>query len=248
MWSSFGISVMVHAVILLGAAFLIQLPAATLPTLATPTVPDDGVEVIWILGGSPPPAPVARPEEPESMGPVGAPQIIVVRPSLGDAGADFVLPNLTGPGRPGETPAERLQPGFTDERLWSPLPAEFRTLTPEQREQLLIAGRFGSWNDSIAAVAAAAAAWTDWTVTDGDGDRWGVSDGQLHLGGLSIPLPVTFEAPVGQREYMRQFAEIQRQGASALIQQSVRERQEAIRLRRDRERAEAQADSTRTPR
>jgi hypothetical protein len=206
--------------------------------------------VVWILGGSPPPpAQVARPEEPAAIGPVGAPQVIVVRPSLGDADAEFVLPDLSGPGRPGETPAQRLQPGLTDGRLWAPLPPEFRTLSPAQREELLIAGRFGAWNDSIAAAAAAAAAWTDWTVTDGDGDRWGISDGQLHLGGLTLPLPLTFEAPVGQRDYMRQFAEIQRQGASALIQQSVRERQEAIRARRDRERAEAQApDTTRTPR
>jgi hypothetical protein len=40
---------------------------------------------------------------------------------------------------------------------------------------------------------------------------------------------------------------MQRQGANALIQQSVRERQDAIRARRDRERAEQQArgDTTR---
>ncbi len=252
LWSSFGFSLAIHAALLLGAGFIIRLAPAAVAALSSPAVPDVGVEVVWILGGSPPPpAEPARPDEPAAVGPIGAPQIIVVRPSLGDAdgGVDFVVPNFSGPGRPGATPAERLQPGLTDERLWAPLPEAFRTLTPEQREEILIAGRFGEWNDSIAAAGAAAAAWTDWTVTDGDGDRWGISDGQLHLGGLTLPLPVTFEAPVGQRDYMRQFAEIQRQGASALVQQNVRERQEAIRARRDRERAEAQSpDTIRTPR
>jgi hypothetical protein len=249
-WGSFGASVGIHALILLGAALGIALPPPSESTVARAIRPiDDGVEIVWILGGSPPPEPVSRPDEPELIPAGGAPQVIVVRPSLGDAGFEMALPDLTGPGAPGATPAERLQPGMTDERLWAPLPIEFRTLTPAQREELLIAGRFGAWNDSVAAAIAADAAWRDWTFTDGDGDRWGVADGQLHLGGLAIPLPLTFEAPVGQREYLRQFAEIQRQGANALVQQSVRERQEAIRARRDRERAETQAnDSTRTPR
>ena len=250
MWGAFGASVAIHAVILLGAALGISLPPASESPAARAIRPvDEGVEIVWILGGSPPPQPVARPDEPDAIEAGGAPQVIVVRPSLDDAGVEMALPDLTGPGAPGATPAERLQPGMTDERLWAPLPVEFRTLTPEQREELLIAGRFGAWNDSVAAAIAADAAWRDWTFTDGDGDRWGVADGQLHLGGLAIPLPLTFDAPAGQREYLRQFEEIQRQGANALVQQSVRERQEAIRARRDRERAEAQAtDSTRTPR
>jgi hypothetical protein len=242
--------VAIHALILLGAALGITLPPPSESPVARAIRPvDDGVEIVWILGGSPPPEPVARPDDPELIPAGGAPQVIVVRPSLGDAGFEMALPDLTGPGAPGATPAERLQPGMTDERLWAPLPIEFRTLTLEQREELLIAGRFGAWNDSVAAAIAADAAWRDWTFTDGDGDRWGVADGQLHLGGLAIPLPLTFEAPAGQRDYLRQFEEIQRQGANALVQQSVRERQEAIRARRDRERAETQAnDSTRTPR
>ncbi len=249
-WGSFTGSVAIHAVILLAAALGVSLPPASESPVARAIRPiDSGVEIVWILGGSPPPEPVARPDEPAPIASGSAPEVIVVRPSLDDSGFELALPDLSGPGAPGATPAERLQPGMTDERLWAPLPVEFRTLTLEQREELLIAGRFGAWNDSVAAAIAADARWRDWTFTDGDGDRWGVADGQLHLGGLAIPLPLTFDAPVGQREYLRQFEEIQRQGANALVQQSVRERQEAIRARRDRERAEAQPnDSTRNPR
>jgi hypothetical protein len=88
----------------------------------------------------------------------------------------------------------------------------------------------------------------DWTFTDGDGDRWGVSDGQLHLGGLAIPLPLNVQGSAAQRDYMRSFDEMARQGANALIQQSVRERQEAIRARRDAERAAALSATRPRPR
>jgi len=249
--SSFGASVAIHAVILLGAALGIALPSPQdNPASRAITPADAGVEVVWILGGSPPPEPEVRPEEPAPIAAaVVAPDgIIVVRPDLGDTGPQLELPRLTGPGRPGETPAERLQPALRDERLWAPPPPEFGALTPAQREELLIAGRLGAWNDSVSAAAAAAAAWRDWTVTDGGGGRWGVADGQLYLGDIVIPFPMTFSGSSDDRAYLRDFAEMQRQGQTAVIQQGVRERMEAIRARRDRERAEAQAraDSSRT--
>jgi hypothetical protein len=75
-----------------------------------------------------------------------------------------------------------------------------------------------------------------------------VSDGQLHLGGLTIPLPLNLQGSAAQRDYLRSFDEMSRQGANALIQQSVRERQEAIRARRDAERAQARGDTTQTQR
>jgi hypothetical protein len=240
-WGSAAVSVALHALLLFGAALGLSLPPPSSSAVARAIAPaEKDVEIVWIIGGSPPPA-VARPEEPEAIPSGGTPQVIVVRPSLSESGFDLDLPPLSGPGRPGETPAERLRPGLSDARLWAPLPEEFRTLTLEQREELLIAGRLGAWNDSVAAAAAAEAAWRDWTFTDGSGNRWGVADGQLHLGGLTIPFPMTFSGSAADREYMREFSELQRQGANALIQQSVRERQEAIRARRDRERAEAQA-------
>ncbi|MEQ1856485.1 MAG: hypothetical protein ABL963_08445 [Longimicrobiales bacterium] len=249
-WSSFGVSVGIHVLLLAGAALGIALPSPeSNPVVRAITPADQGVEIVWILGGSPPPpAAAARPEEPAAIAAGAAPQVIVVRPELGNTGPQLDLPPLTGPGRPGETPAQRLQPALTDERIWAPLPPEFRTLTPTQREELLIAGRLGAWNDSVAAALAADAAWRDWTYTDGDGDRWGVADGQLYLGGLVIPFPMTFAGSSDDRAYMREFEELQRQGANALVQQSVRERMEAIRVRRDRERAEAQppADTART--
>lgn len=251
-WSSFGVSVAVHAVVLLGAAFGLSLPARPgNPRVGAVTPIEPEPDIVWIIGDPPPPQAPPREDVPEapSTGPV--PQVALVRPTLGDTGGDrgaeIALPSLPSGGPPGGTRAERLQPALTDPRIWAPLPPEFRTLTPAQREELLIAGRLSAWNDSVAATAAAGAAWRDWTYTDGDGDRWGVADGQLFLGDVVIPFPMTFSGGAGDRAYMRDFAEMQRQGANALIQQSVRERQDAIRARRDRERAEqARADSART--
>ena len=250
-WSSFSIAVGIHA------AFVLLLVAivprrADLPANPQAYVLDHGIEV-WLLPPAEPPPPEPAPyvpPVPEGVAAAGPGGIELVQPDLGDIGAtggpDIALPRMSGPGSYGETPAERLRPGFSDPRIWSPLPEEYRTLSPEQREELAIAMRFQAWNDSIAAVAAAEAAMRDWTFTDGDGDRWGVSDGRLHLGGLTIPLPFNVQGSAAQRDYMRSFDEMARQGANALIQQSVRERQEAIRARRDAERAQSRGDSAST--
>ncbi|HUF75327.1 MAG TPA: hypothetical protein VMM35_03575 [Longimicrobiales bacterium] len=181
-----------------------------------------------------------RPEDPEEIERIATAPVEIERPTLGERG-DIDLP------APGLTPAERLRPRLSDRRIWAPLPPEWSELTLEQREELLIAGRLQEWQDSVSAATAAAAAWTDWTFQDGDGGRWGVSQQGLHLGDLTLPLP-QFEAPYGQREYMWQWNEIARQGARAAVQETVRDRMEAIRARRDaeraRERSSAPADST----
>jgi hypothetical protein len=252
-WSSFGISIAVHAVIVLVLIVIVPL-RADLPFEEQAAVSDRGIEV-WLLPPQEPPPPEPTPyvpPAPEGISGSAAGSIDLVQPDLGDIGAtggpSIALPRMGGPGAYGETPAERLQPGFSDPRIWSPLPEEYRTLSPSQREEINIASRFQAWNDSVAAAAAAEAAMRDWTFTDGDGDRWGVSDGQLHLGGLAIPLPFNVQGSAAQRDYLRSFDEMARQGANALIQQSVRERQEAIRARRDAERAATQRDTTQTQR
>jgi hypothetical protein len=252
-WSSLGIPFAVHAVFVLALIVIVPL-RGNLAFEEQAAVSDRGIEV-WLLPPQDPPPPEPTPFVPAAPGAVGgavAGPIELVQPDFGDiggpAGPTIALPPTSGRGSSGETPAERLQPGFSDPRIWSPLPEESRTRSPSQREAINIASRFHAWNDSVAAAAAAEAAMRDWTFTDGDGDRWGVSDGQLHLGGLAIPLPFNMQGSAAQRDYLRSFDEMARQGANALIQQSVRERQEAIRARRDAERAGIGADTTQTQR
>src|SRR5690606_22410193 len=76
---------------------------------------------------------------------------------------------------------------------------------------------------------------TDWTVRDGSGNRWGVSEDGVHLGPVTIPralVPVPSASGTNQdleaeRERMRQREEIQRQEAD-------RERREALQESRER--------------
>jgi hypothetical protein len=179
---------------------------------------------------------VERPDDPE-LAPVEERRVTVAAPGIADVPVvDFA--------RPGTSAAQRLRPNLRDRRLWAPLPPEFRELTLQQREELALSGRLAEWYDSVSAVAAAQAAWTDWTFTDGDGDRWGISDGQLHLGGLTLPLPSFGTSSIEARDRALQFNEIARQSGQVAIQQTVRERMEAIRARRDRERAAERGDTT----
>jgi hypothetical protein len=233
---AFAVSVGVHVLAVLAYPIFVPTlrPEGHGLRFGTPARAHHGLEVLNLVAVDAVPE-VQRPDDPREVVEVAA-ATQVQGPRLEEA-IVFELPH------PGLTPAERLRPNPMDRRLWAPLPPEFSELTLEQREELAIAGRLGAWYDSVSAAAAAQAAWTDWTYTDGDGGRWGISPGLLHLGHVAIPLPA-FQAPPGQREYMWQWNEIARQGAQAAVQETVRERMEAIRARRDRERALArQADS-----
>jgi len=235
LWSAFGVSLAVHALaVLLYPAIARELRTGAAPfSFSSESARVVGIEVLRIVEVDQL-EDAERPEEPREIDDLDAPAVTVEGPRLDERpSAELPVPGLT--------PSERLQPRLTDRRLWGPPPPQYRELTLEQREELLVAGRLQAWNDSVAAAVAADAAWKDWTFTDGDGGRWGVSEGQLHLGSITIPLPFAFDAPPGQRDYMRQFEEIARQGANAQVQQTVRERMEAIRARRDRERASARA-------
>lgn len=243
MGAAFAVSILVHVLAVLAYPHFVRSmrPEGFTLRFSGVAAPRQGIEVIELVevdatGEIHPPA------EPRRVAEIAAAAEIVA-PLADETAIAVELP------RPGLTPAERLMPGYTERRLWAPLPPELTELTLGQREELMLAGRLGAWYDSVAAAAAAEAAWTDWTFTDAGGGRWGVADGQLHLGDLTIPLPFTFEPPPGQRDYLWQWNEIARQGAQAAVQETVRERLEAIRARRDRERAAQQAaDSARVAR
>ncbi len=139
------------------------------------------------------------------------------------------------------TAAERLQPTLGDARLWAPLDREYTDLSDEERAELLLRGMIRSWNDSVAVAAALSGRATDWTYTDDQGRRWGLSPGRLHLGDFSIPLPFSFEVPPpGRREALarRQWEidDLTRGAAAAEIRETWAERAREIRERMDRER------------
>jgi hypothetical protein len=133
---------------------------------------------------------------------------------------------------------------MADRRLWVgapslPLPPE-KTMAPEEAARAALAARIGALNDSMRLAEEAAARATDWTVKDANGGRWGVSPAGIHLGGITIPIPVQFSAPPGRRDAVndavRNWSEIQQQRGRAAASEDVKDRIKAVRERKAAER------------
>lgn len=198
--------------------------------------PPDGMDVIRLVEvdeldeTETPPEPVLPTEV--------APPTVAPEPSgvPGGQGSDPLVP-------PGPSAAERLRINLRDERLWAEVDPSLTRLSTEQRLELELAGRLEAWNDSVRAAEAARRALTDWTVEDGQGGRWGVADGKIYLGDLALPLPFSFGMNPQQLELSREreweWLEIQRGMATGELRDSWKERAQAIRARRDAQRARA---------
>ncbi|MDT8369276.1 MAG: hypothetical protein RQ745_08720 [Longimicrobiales bacterium] len=151
----------------------------------------------------------------------------------------------------GTPAADRLRAQAPDPKLY-PVNLDIQRLTAEQIMELDLMVSMEAIRDSIAAAQARAEAYTDWTFTDAEGKRWGVTPGKLHLGGITLPLPFGFGSTpwnlTAERERATRDAEIERQAITGLILETWEERFRAMRARADRarrERNEAQADTTR---
>lgn len=137
--------------------------------------------------------------------------------------------------------AELLQPQIPDSRLWRFGDQPYMELSDEERAQLMLAGMLRDWNDSVAVAAALSERAMDWTYTDDEGRRWGLSPGRLHLGDYAIPLPFTFGTPPGLRDRADQQRwineDLARGAASQMMRDTWAERAREIRRRMDEERA-----------
>lgn len=137
--------------------------------------------------------------------------------------------------------AELLQPQIPDSRLWRFGDRPYMELSDEERAQLMLAGMLRDWNDSIAVAAALSERAMDWTYTDDEGRRWGLSPGRLHLGDYAIPLPFTFGTPPGLRDRADRERwineDLARGAASQMMRETWAERAREIRRRMDEERA-----------
>lgn len=129
---------------------------------------------------------------------------------------------------------EALRPRLLDPRL---RPGDAEALrTDDERAALRTYGRINALNDSILAEMERTRRAMDWTFTDDEGRRWGISPGRIHLGGLELPLPLAFTPSAEQRERIREWEEIQAQADRGAIGEEFDDRVEAIRARREAER------------
>lgn len=191
------------------------------PAVAMRAVRLSDLEVAAVAVEDPPPPPsavtptVTRPPGPEADVPDDADEQRIALPSA----------------------AERLAPRVIDPRIWRPmvlLPREPRLEDVQAR----LAEAMEMLSDSALADAARAARARDWTVEDGDGGRWGISPGKLHLGSITLPLPIYFPVDMEQQARDAYWAELETQVDRAEFMENFDARVRAIRERRERERAE----------
>ena len=195
----------------------------------------DDMRVVRVVEIEPPDLTAEPPDEPSQPTADIQPEVTDLGPPVPD-GIDFDEPPR------GRRAAEALRVRSSDARLWREAMPELFELTDAEKMQLELAGRLEEWTDSVAEVVAAELALTDWTFTDDEGRRWGISPGQLHLGDLTLPLPFYFRGNSWQRELVSRRAwedqDILNGADVQALRSSWRERAEAIRRRRDGDRGE----------
>lgn len=240
-----AISTVIHLVALaLYPRLFGGLPPGPIPGPQAPESPLEGIEIVNLIAVSDPASETPpEPIEETERQPVPVP----VRPPAGEAAEEAAPVEAPVEDQGGRTAVERLQPRTRDGRLWAPLPPEITALTPEQQIQNLLYARFFAMRDSLEAVGEVGPN-LDWTHTDGDGNKWGVSPGKLHLGPITIPMPFGFGAPTGASDdllrRLEMEAEIRRAAGQAEVDQTAEERAEAIRRRREAERRRTPPDTT----
>ncbi|MBW3629689.1 MAG: hypothetical protein KY464_10370 [Gemmatimonadetes bacterium] len=137
---------------------------------------------------------------------------------------------------------DRLRPGFRDSRLYVS-PDAIRPVaekTNQQKYMEHLTARIEASNDSVA--GAARTPDTDWTVKDGSGRRWGLSEKGLHLGSLTVPSAlIPKPAATGSNQKREEARTEQQQRDEIRRQEEERARREAREesIREARERADA---------
>ena len=204
---------------------------------AAPRPASGGTRVVTIR-----PVPHAQDRQPAGNAAGRSAPASVTSPAPDDADPQRTAQATNAPAPPTtQTPArdrfseavEALRPRLLDPRL---RPGNLDALrTDHERAALRAYARIHALNDSILAEIERGQRGTDWTWTDEEGRRWGLSPGKLHLGGVEIPLPA-FSPTADQRERYREWAEIRAQADQGAIDETFVDRVEAIRERRDAER------------
>ena len=206
----------------------------TVLAVDSPSRVSSDMRIVRVVEIAPPDLTAEPPEElPEPE------EILLELPDVGLPGPDPVELGEPPRGRPA---ADVLRVRSSDTRLWREAMPEAFELTEAEYMQLQLAGRLEEWSDSVAIALAAENALTDWTTTDSQGRRWGVSPGQLHLGDITLPLPFYFSGNSIQREQAARRAwedqDILNGANNQALRSSWRERAEAIRRRQNRSREE----------
>lgn len=232
------LSIALHALLLVGLRFdtvtYTELSARATRVMAVRPAPGTRIEQILPVAGE------VLPEEPE---PVVRPRTSFEQPAslpvVRDAPAVTEQPEAA-PSRGASSFSELLSPAARNREVWR-APSPIHTpLDPRAEANARLSSRLDAYNDSVALAAAQAARAVDWTATDEDGGRWGVSPEGIHLGDITIPVPINLSPGPGKRDEVagrvRDWGEIQSQAAQQEGKETFEERVKAVRERKARER------------
>lgn len=224
-------SALLHVLALGILGGLLEAPRSERPSTPVPYTiePPAGMRAVNIR-------PVAAGEAPSPPEPRTTPEEEVAAVRTPDP-----APAATRPGprvADGRSAADRLAPRLIDARLWRPM-----VLIPREPTladvQARIAAAVELLSDSALADAEARIRATDWTAKDADGGRWGISPGKLHLGKLTLPLPVYVEEYDPRRD---EYYDLEAQVDRTRFLESFEDRVRKIRERRERERRQRQEE------
>lgn len=213
------------------------------PATGAPGAPAAAATGAASVAGAPEDAPSARREAGEALGrfPTTAPSGIP-DPSPGTGAA---TPTAAGtPGAAGRA-GEALRPGYRDDRLYVD-PGALRVEAEKSQHQKYmehLTARIDAINDSVYGESERARKATDWTKTDKEGRRWGLSPEGIHLGGVTVPralLPIPLatgdNATLDEaRQARRAREEIQRQEDDRARRQAQEEAARRTRARKEAE-------------
>jgi hypothetical protein len=150
---------------------------------------------------------------------------------------------------------ERLRYRMGSVEVWRPREQpRGELMTPEEVVRSRVAAELQQFNDSVAAEAAAQARARDWTFTDSQGRRWGVTPNRIYINGDSVSIPAQIEfsphpmVAREQRARIQDWTQIQMQAARVETQEVINERIRLIRERAEQERARNGGGATAQPR
>lgn len=195
---------------------------------------------------APAPTPIAPAEVPAALPTAPA----TVRPPAAEGG--------TGPLVGGGGDTQGVRPSFTDPRLWAPTaPVVTAPLSGTLKLDSAIAPIFRELADSMRAAAAAGRDPTDWTFNIG-GKRYGMDRQYIRLGPVSIPTAALAFLPLNvqgnptaidrDRRLGQMRDEIIAQAMRAARDEDFQKAVQALRERKQRERAEAKKTGEPPPR
>jgi len=237
-----GVSGAIHLVALLLYSGITFIPSVTVTPPSGRESTLDAIQLLDVVVAAPEEEPEeeAEAEEVEPAEPEAAAPVPVAPTPARGAEEDEEEGEAVGEYPPA---ADRLRVGAVDPRLY---PTDFREqyLGTEELLQLDLDVAVALLRDSLDAASSRSADALDWTWTDSDGKRWGVSPGKIHLGDVTLPLPSSWGMGTSpwnreaELERARRNGEIDRQAITGLIIETWEERFRAIRERADRARRE----------